>query len=411
MHVNRGFRVGFSSALGPYKGGLRFRGDVTLGTVKFLAFEQIFKNALTGLGIGAGKGGSDFDPAGRSDAEIMRFCQAFMTELVRHIGPETDVPAGDIGVGGREIGYLFGQYKRLTNRYDAGTITGKNPVLGGIPARPEATGYGTVYFLEAMLGTRDDSFSGRTAVVSGSGNVAYHAIAKLKELGAKPVACSDSGGYVHDPRGIDLDLLHDLKVARRGRLAEYVDHVPSAKYVADGTPWDVPCDLALPCATQNELDEQSALRLVKNNVRAVAEGANMPCTPGSLQIFREAGVAVGPGKAANRRRGRGVRAGDAAERGARAVDVRAHRPHAARHHDRHPPDVPRNRRRARRGRGLRQRGEHRGVPQGGRRDGRVRLHLVEASAAGRCPAECCMQYLVVSLPVFRSAVFRSAVCE
>ncbi|WP_037368211.1 NADP-specific glutamate dehydrogenase [Amycolatopsis orientalis] len=299
VHVNRGFRVGFSSALGPYKGGLRFRGDVTLGTVKFLAFEQVFKNALTGLGIGAGKGGSDFDPAGRSDGEIMRFCQAFMTELVRHIGPETDVPAGDIGVGGREIGYLFGQYKRLTNRYDAGTITGKSPLLGGIPARPEATGHGTVYFLEAMLGARDESLSGRTAVVSGSGNVAYHAIAKLRELGAKPVACSDSGGYIHDPRGIDLEVLHELKIARRGRLSEYVSQVPSAKYVADGTPWDVPCDLALPCATQNELDEQSALRLVKNNVRAVAEGANMPCTPGSLQIFREAGVAVGPGKAAN----------------------------------------------------------------------------------------------------------------
>ncbi|WP_409495845.1 NADP-specific glutamate dehydrogenase [Amycolatopsis sp. cmx-11-12] len=299
VQVNRGFRVGFNSALGPYKGGLRFHRDVALGTIKFLAFEQIFKNALTGLGIGAGKGGSDFDPSGRSDTEIMSFCQAFMTELHRHIGPATDVPAGDIGVGSREIGYLFGQYKRLTNRYDSGTLTGKDPLLGGIPARPEATGYGTVYFLQAMLAARGESLDGYTAVVSGSGNVAFHAIAKLRELGAVPVVCSDSGGYVHDPAGIDLEVLRDLKVARRERLSAYVEHVPSARFFTGESPWDVPCDVALPCATQNELDEQAALRLVKNDVRAVAEGANMPCTPAAVQIFREAGVALAPGKAAN----------------------------------------------------------------------------------------------------------------
>ncbi|GAA3525373.1 NADP-specific glutamate dehydrogenase [Amycolatopsis ultiminotia] len=299
VHVNRGYRVEFSSALGPYKGGLRFHRDVTLGTVKFLAFEQIFKNALTGLGLGAGKGGSDFDPAGRSDAEIMRFCQSFMTELHRHIGPETDVPAGDIGVGSREIGYLFGQYKRLTNRYAAGTLTGKDPLLGGIPARPEATGYGTVYFLDAMLTAGGKDLDGRTAIVSGSGNVAFHAIAKLRALGANPVTCSDSGGFLHDPRGIDLDVLHELKVARRGRLSEYPDHVPSARYVPGGTPWEVPGTVALPCATQNELGEQDARTLVKNDLLAVAEGANMPCTPAALQVFREAGVALGPGKAAN----------------------------------------------------------------------------------------------------------------
>lgn len=299
VHVNRGYRIGFNSALGPYKGGLRFRRDVTLGTVKFLAFEQIFKNALTGLGIGAGKGGSDFSPAGRSDTEIMRFCQAFMTELHRHIGPATDVPAGDIGVGSREIGYLFGQYKRLVNRYDAGVLTGKDPLLGGIPARPEATGFGTVYFLDAMLAARGESLDGRTAVVSGSGNVAIHAIAKLRELGALPAVCSDSGGYVHDPAGIDLDVLYDLKVTRRGRLSDYPDRVPSARFVSGGSPWDVPCDVALPCATQNELDEQAALTLVKNDVQAVAEGANMPCTPAALDVFREAGVPAAPGKAAN----------------------------------------------------------------------------------------------------------------
>ncbi|WP_326835619.1 NADP-specific glutamate dehydrogenase [Amycolatopsis rhabdoformis] len=298
-HVNRGFRVGFSSALGPYKGGLRFHRDVSLGTVKFLAFEQIFKNALTGLGLGAGKGGADFDPAGRSDAEIMRFCQAFMTELHRHLGPNTDVPAGDIGVGGREVGYLFGQYKRLTNRFDAGTLTGKPPLLGGSLARPEATGYGTVYFLDSVLAAGGATLADRTAAVSGSGNVAFHAIAKLRELGAKPVTCSDSGGFVHDPAGVDLDVLHEVKNVRRQRLAAYVEHVPSARYFPGETPWAVPCDVALPCATQNELDEQAALTLAKNGVLAVAEGANMPCTPAAVRVFREAGIALAPGKAAN----------------------------------------------------------------------------------------------------------------
>jgi glutamate dehydrogenase (NADP+) len=298
-HVNRGFRVGFSSALGPYKGGLRFHRSVRLGTVKFLAFEQVFKNALTGLGIGAGKGGSDFDPAGRSEAEVMRFCQAFMTELHRHIGPRTDVPAGDIGVGGREIGYLFGQYKRLTNRFDAGAITGKDPLIGGSLARPEATGYGTVYFLDAALTTRGERLDGRTAVVSGSGNVAFHAMAKLRELGATTVACSDSGGYLHDPDGVDLDVLHEVKNVRRQRLSAYVGHVPSARFFPGETPWEVPCDVAVPSATQNELDEPAAIALVKNGVLGVAEGANMPCTPAAVQVFREAGVVFAPGKAAN----------------------------------------------------------------------------------------------------------------
>jgi glutamate dehydrogenase (NADP+) len=298
-HVNRGFRVGFSSALGPYKGGLRFHRSVSLGTVKFLAFEQVFKNALTGLGIGAGKGGSDFDPAGRSDAEVMRFCQAFMTELHRHIGPQTDVPAGDIGVGGREVGYLFGQYKRLTNRFDAGTITGKDPLIGGSLARPEATGYGTVYFLDAALTTRGERLDGRTAVVSGSGNVAFHAMAKLRELGATTVACSDSGGYLHDPAGIDLDVLHEVKNVRRERLPAYLGHVPSARFFPGETPWEVPCDVAVPSATQNELDEPAAIALVKNGVLGVAEGANMPCTPAAVQVFRDAGIVFAPGKAAN----------------------------------------------------------------------------------------------------------------
>ncbi|MEU6082380.1 NADP-specific glutamate dehydrogenase [Streptomyces sp. NPDC047108] len=298
-HVNRGFRVGFSSALGPYKGGLRFHPSVNLGVVKFLAFEQIFKNALTGLGIGAGKGGSDFNPAGRSDGEVMRFCQAYMTELHRHIGPQTDVPAGDIGVGSREIGYLFGQYKRLTNRFDAGTLTGKDLLIGGSLVRPEATGFGTVYFLDAMLAARGHSLEGRTAVLSGSGNVAYHAIAKLHELGATAVACSDSSGYVHDPEGLRLDVLHEVKTVQRRKLDAYAEQVPSATFVRGRVPWDVPCDIALPAATQNELGESDAISLTKNGLLAVAEGANMPCTPEAIRIFQEADVAFAPGKAAN----------------------------------------------------------------------------------------------------------------
>jgi glutamate dehydrogenase (NADP+) len=298
-HVNRGLRVGFSSALGPYKGGLRFHRSVNLGVVKFLAFEQIFKNALTGLGIGAGKGGSDFDPSGRSDGEIMRFCQAFMTELHRHIGPDTDVPAGDIGVGGREIGYLFGQYKRITNRFEAGTLTGKDVVIGGSLVRPEATGYGVVYFVEAMLAERGHALEDKTVVVSGAGNVALHAIAKLQQMGATVVACSDSSGYVHDPSGLRPDVLQEVKHVRRRKLDAYTELVPSARFVPGKAPWDIPCDIAVPSATQNELREADAIALVKNGLIAVAEGANMPCTPKAVDVFHAAGIAFAPGKAAN----------------------------------------------------------------------------------------------------------------
>ncbi|GGR76272.1 glutamate dehydrogenase [Streptomyces humidus] len=299
VQVNRGFRVEFSSALGPYKGGLRFHPSVNLGIVKFLGFEQIFKNALTGLAIGGGKGGSDFDPKGRSDGEIMRFCQAFMTELYRHLGEHTDVPAGDIGVGGREIGYLFGQYKRITNRFEAGVLTGKGVSWGGSHARTEATGYGAVYFAQEMLATRGDGFDGRKVVVSGSGNVAVYAIEKVHALGGSVVACSDSSGYLVDADGIDLELLKTVKEARRARLSAYAEARPTARFSERGSVYDVPCDVALPCATQNELHAPDAATLVKNGVRAVAEGANMPCTPEAIEIFREAGILFGPGKAAN----------------------------------------------------------------------------------------------------------------
>ncbi|MFI8848787.1 NADP-specific glutamate dehydrogenase [Streptomyces sp. 891-h] len=299
VHVNRGFRVEFSSALGPYKGGLRFVPDLSLGTVKFLAFEQIFKNALTGLGIGAGKGGADFDPKGRSDAEVMRFCQSFMTELHRHLGEHTDVPAGDIGVGSREIGFLFGQYKRLTNRYEAGVLTGKGTGWGGSEARTEATGYGTVHFVREMLATRGEDLAGHRVVLSGSGNVSLFAVEKAQALGALVVACSDSSGYVVDEAGLDLDLLKEIKLERRGRLDTYAEARPSARFSARGSVYDVPCDIALPCATQNELTEDHAVSLVKNGVKAVAEGANMPCTPDAVGVLREAGVLYGPGKAAN----------------------------------------------------------------------------------------------------------------
>jgi glutamate dehydrogenase (NADP+) len=299
VHVNRGFRVQYNSVLGPYKGGLRFHPSVNLGIVKFLGFEQIFKNALTGLPIGGGKGGSDFDPKGRSDAEIMRFCQSFMTELHRHIGEYTDVPAGDIGVGGREIGYLFGQYKRLTNSYESGVLTGKGLTWGGSQVRKEATGYGAAYFVAEMLKTAGTSMDGKRVVVSGSGNVAIYAIEKVHQLGGTVVACSDSAGYIVDERGIDLELLKEIKEVRRGRICDYVDTVPSAKYVAGGSIWDVPCEVAIPSATQNELDEKGALTLVENGVRVVAEGANMPTTPEALRVLRSAGVAFAPGKAAN----------------------------------------------------------------------------------------------------------------
>ncbi|MGW6375171.1 NADP-specific glutamate dehydrogenase [Rhodococcus sp. NPDC055112] len=299
VHVNRGFRVQYNSVLGPYKGGLRFHPSVNLGIVKFLGFEQIFKNALTGLPIGGGKGGSDFDPKGRSDAEIMRFCQSFMTELHRHIGEYTDVPAGDIGVGGREIGYLFGQYKRLTNSYESGVLTGKGLTWGGSQVRKEATGYGAAYFVAEMLKTAGTSMDGKRVVVSGSGNVAIYAIEKVHQLGGTVVACSDSAGYIVDESGIDLELLKEIKEVRRGRICDYVDTVPSATYVAGGSIWDVPCEVAIPSATQNELDEKGALTLVENGVKVVAEGANMPTTPEALKVLRGASVAFAPGKAAN----------------------------------------------------------------------------------------------------------------
>ncbi|MFC6061325.1 NADP-specific glutamate dehydrogenase [Streptomyces ochraceiscleroticus] len=300
IHVNRGFRVEFNSALGPYKGGLRFHSSVNLGIVKFLGFEQIFKNALTGLNIGGGKGGSDFDPHGRSDAEVMRFCQSFMTELHRHLGEHTDVPAGDIGVGAREIGYLFGQYRRITNRWEAGVLTGKGLEWGGSLVRTEATGYGNVLFTAEMLKERGEDLDGRQVVVSGSGNVAIYTIEKAQALGANVLTCSDSGGYVVDEKGIDLDLLKQIKEVERGRISDYAERRgSSATYVPGGSVWDVPADVALPSATQNELDEEAARVLVGNGVKAVSEGANMPTTPGAVAVFREAGVAFGPGKAAN----------------------------------------------------------------------------------------------------------------
>ncbi len=299
VQINRGFRVEFNSALGPYKGGLRFHPSVYLGIVKFLGFEQIFKNALTGMPIGGGKGGSDFDPRGRSDAEVMRFCQSFMTELYRHIGEYTDVPAGDIGVGGREIGYLFGQYKRITNRYESGVLTGKGISWGGSLVRPEATGFGTVIFTQEMLKTRGTSFDGQRVVVSGSGNVAVNAIAKAQALGATVVACSDSSGYVVDEAGIDVELLRTVKEVERGRLKEYAERRAGVSYVDGGSVWDVDATVALPCATQNELDGGAAARLVRSGLLAVGEGANMPSTRDAVAVFQEAGVLFGPGKAAN----------------------------------------------------------------------------------------------------------------
>ncbi len=300
VHINRGFRVEFNSALGPYKGGLRFHPSVYLGIIKFLAVEQIFKNSLTGLPIGAGKGGADFDPKGRSDREIMRFCQSFMTELYRHLGEYTDVPAGDIGVGGREIGYLFGQYKRITNRYESGVITGKGLTYGGAQVRTEATGYGCAFFVEEMLKARGTSFDGKRVVVSGSGNVAVYAIEKVRELGGVVVACSDSSGYVVDEKGIDLDLLKQVKEVERRRLSDYAERRGAeATYVAGRSVWEVPCEVALPSATQNEITGKDAEALVRGGCVAVGEGANMPTMPEGIRVFREAGVAFGPGKAAN----------------------------------------------------------------------------------------------------------------
>ncbi len=300
VHVNRGYRVQFNSAIGPYKGGLRLHPSVNLSIVKFLGFEQIFKNSLTTLPIGGGKGGSDFDPKGKSDTEIMRFCQSFMTELQRHIGADTDVPAGDIGVGGREIGYMYGQYKRLRNEH-TGVLTGKGLNWGGSLVRTEATGYGLCYLTQEMLKCmKDDSFAGKTVVISGSGNVAIYATEKAQQLGAKVVALSDSNGYIHDPDGIKLDVVKEIKEVRRGRIKEYVDAVPTATYTegCNGI-WTIPCDIALPSATQNEIDGASAEILAKNGCIAVAEGANMPSTPEAIAVYQKAGILYAPAKAAN----------------------------------------------------------------------------------------------------------------
>ena len=299
VRVNRGFRVQFNSALGPYKGGLRFHPSVNLGIIKFLGFEQIFKNSLTGLPIGGGKGGSDFDPKGKSEREIMRFCQSFMTELWRHIGEYRDVPAGDIGVGGREIGYLFGQYRRLANQHESGVLTGKGLSWGGSLVRTEATGYGCVYFTDEMMKARGESLDGAKVIVSGSGNVAIYAIEKAQELGATVIGFSDSSGWVETPNGVDIELLKDVKEVRRERVGTYVDDAEGATFHSDGSIWDLSADVALPCATQNELNGEHAKNLVANGVRYVAEGANMPSTPEAVEVFRENRVSFGPGKAAN----------------------------------------------------------------------------------------------------------------
>ena len=306
--VNRGFRIQFNGAIGPYKGGLRFHPSVNASILKFLAFEQIFKNSLTGLPMGGGKGGSDFDPKGKSDGEVMRFCQSFMMELWRHIGQDCDVPAGDIGVGGREIGYMFGMYKRLQNEFQGGVLTGKGLSYGGSLIRPEATGYGLVYFAREMLATKGKSFEGAVVSISGSGNVAQFACEKVLDLGGKPVTFSDSSGFIHDPDGIDREKLAwvmDLKNNRRGRISEYAKQYPSATFTASAPEpssnalWGVDVDVALPCATQNELNGEEAKMLVANNVIAVGEGANMPCTPEAVEVFQEAGVLFAPGKASN----------------------------------------------------------------------------------------------------------------
>lgn len=300
VQVNRGFRIQFNSAIGPYKGGLRFHPSVNQSIIKFLGFEQIFKNSLTGLPIGGGKGGSDFDPKGKSDMEVMRFCQSFMAELYRHIGPNIDVPAGDIGVGGREIGYLYGYYKKLRGANEQGVLTGKGLTYGGSLTRTEATGYGLVYFTEEMLKDNGLSFSGKTVVISGSGNVAIYATKKATELGAKVVALSDSNGYIYDENGINLDVVKEIKEIRRGRIKEYIDKVPTAKYFEGCRGiWSIKCDIALPCATQGEIDADSAKLLVENGTLAVSEGANMPTTLEAIEILQKASIMFGPAKAAN----------------------------------------------------------------------------------------------------------------
>ena len=299
IQVNRGFRVQFSSTIGPYKGGLRFHPSVYLGIIKFLGFEQIFKNALTGLQIGGGKGGSDFDPKGKSDNEVMRFCQSFMIELYRHIGNDIDIPAGDIGVGGREIGYLFGQYKRLTNKYEAGVLTGKGLSYGGSLVRKEATGYGLVYFTDLILKTKNNSIEGKKVIVSGSGNVAIYAMEKVNELGGKVIACSDSNGVIYDENGLNLETIKFLKEVERKRIKEYTSTHKEAIYKDNGCIWDIPCDIAMPCATQNELNLENVRTLIKNGCIAVTEGANMPTTPDAVKFLQEAKIMYAPGKASN----------------------------------------------------------------------------------------------------------------
>jgi glutamate dehydrogenase (NADP+) len=299
--VNRGYRIQMNSAIGPYKGGIRFHPTVNLSVLKFLAFEQTFKNSLTTLAMGGGKGGADFDPKGKSDNEVMRFCQAFMTELSKHIGSNTDVPAGDIGVGAREVGYMFGQYKRLRNEF-TGVLTGKGMAFGGSLIRPEATGYGVVYFAQSMLATKGETISGKKVVVSGSGNVAQYAVEKAIQLGAKVVTMSDSDGYIYDEVGLDAEKLAHImtiKNDRRGRINEYLNKYPNAKYIANNRPWEVPCDVALPCATQNELNQEDAQQLVKNGCICVTEGANMPSTPEAILVFQKEKLLFSPGKASN----------------------------------------------------------------------------------------------------------------
>ena len=298
VRVNKGYRVQFNDAIGPYKGGLRLHPSVNLGVVKFLGFEQVFKNSLTSLPIGGGKGGSDFDPKGKSDREVMAFCQSFMTELYKYIGKDVDVPAGDIGVGAREIGFLYGQYKRITGLYE-GVLTGKGLTYGGSLVRTQATGYGLVYLMQEMLATRGESFEGKCVVVSGSGNVAIYAAEKAASLGAKVVAMCDSNGWIYDPEGVDLDAIKQIKEVERKRISEYKNYRPNSEYHTDGVIWDVPCDVALPCATQNELNGEQAATLVKNGVLAVGEGANMPSTPEAIEIFQKNGVLFAPAKAAN----------------------------------------------------------------------------------------------------------------
>ncbi|MBN50570.1 MAG: NADP-specific glutamate dehydrogenase [Spongiibacteraceae bacterium] len=299
IHINRAFRVEFNSALGPYKGGMRFHPSVYLGIVKFLGFEQIFKNSLTGMPIGGGKGGSDFDPKGKSDDEVERFCQSLMLEMYRHLGEHTDVPAGDIGVGGREIGYMFGQYKRITNRYESGVLTGKGTDWGGSLARKEATGYGLIFFTQEMLKAQNDSLEGKKVVISGSGNVAIYAIEKAQQLGAIVIACSDSGGFIVDENGIDLTTVKRLKEQERRRIKDYTEYHTTARYVSDSSIWSIPCEIALPCATQNELTAEDATMLVNSGCIIVAEGANMPTTAEGIQVFQQAKLRYAPGKAAN----------------------------------------------------------------------------------------------------------------